>query len=106
MLPICLDEIDECRPFFMAILGHRYGWVPEAIDNDLLGATRGSPDSPDEASRSWRSTTGLCRPERPTRCSTCETRRGSTVTRPGPNEQSWNRPIRMRGGGSQSSKRR
>ena len=36
VLPICLDEIDECRPFFMAILGHRYGWVPEAIDNDLL----------------------------------------------------------------------
>ena len=36
MLPICLDEIDECRPFFMAILGHRYGWIPESIDDDLI----------------------------------------------------------------------
>ncbi len=36
VLPICLDEIDECRPFFMAILGHRYGWVPESIDDDLV----------------------------------------------------------------------
>ena len=30
-LPICLAEVDECRPFFLAILGERYGWVPDAI---------------------------------------------------------------------------
>jgi hypothetical protein len=28
VLDICLDEIDSCRPFFLGILGHRYGWVP------------------------------------------------------------------------------
>ncbi len=27
-LDICLDEIDTCRPFFIGILGHRYGWIP------------------------------------------------------------------------------
>ncbi len=27
-LDICLDEIDTCRPFFLGILGHRYGWTP------------------------------------------------------------------------------
>jgi len=27
-LDICLDEIDSCRPFFLGLLGHRYGWVP------------------------------------------------------------------------------
>jgi hypothetical protein len=32
-LSICLDEIERCRPFFVCILGERYGWVPppEAI---------------------------------------------------------------------------
>src|SRR5579871_6011449 len=24
----CLDEIDSCRPFFIGLLGDRYGWVP------------------------------------------------------------------------------
>jgi len=31
VLDICLAEIDACRPFFIAILGERYGWIdPEA----------------------------------------------------------------------------
>jgi tetratricopeptide (TPR) repeat protein len=29
---VCLDEIDRCRPFFIAILGNRYGWVPDLSD--------------------------------------------------------------------------
>src|SRR3954447_14669318 len=28
VLPVCLGEIDRCRPFFLGILGERYGWVP------------------------------------------------------------------------------
>ena len=27
-LDLCLQQIDECRPFFIGILGERYGWVP------------------------------------------------------------------------------
>jgi WD40 repeat protein len=27
-LDICLDEIDSCRPYFLGLLGHRYGWIP------------------------------------------------------------------------------
>jgi telomerase protein component 1 len=27
VLEICLDEIERCRPFFIGILGERYGWV-------------------------------------------------------------------------------
>src|ERR1051325_378318 len=26
VLKICLDEIDLCRPYFIGILGERYGW--------------------------------------------------------------------------------
>jgi nephrocystin-3 len=29
VLPICLSEIDRSRPFFVGLLGERYGWVPE-----------------------------------------------------------------------------
>ncbi|MBQ7999983.1 MAG: DUF4062 domain-containing protein [Ruminococcus sp.] len=39
VLPICLSEIDRCRPFFIGILGNRYGSVlesiPEQIGNSL-----------------------------------------------------------------------
>jgi len=29
---VCLKRIDECRPFFLCLLGQRYGWVPERKD--------------------------------------------------------------------------
>lgn len=32
VLPICLAEIDRCRPFFIGLLGERYGWVPDEDD--------------------------------------------------------------------------
>lgn len=25
---VCIDEIDKCEPFFVGLLGHRYGWIP------------------------------------------------------------------------------
>jgi nephrocystin-3 len=28
VLPICLAEIQRCRPYFVGMLGERYGWVP------------------------------------------------------------------------------
>ena len=36
-LKFCLDEIKACRPFFIALLGERYGWTPgpEAFTADL-----------------------------------------------------------------------
>lgn len=36
-LKLCLDEIRTCRPFFIGLLGERYGWVPggEAYSPDL-----------------------------------------------------------------------
>ena len=36
VLPICFQEIDNCRSFFIGILGERYGWIPEKIDGALL----------------------------------------------------------------------
>lgn len=36
VLPICLAEIRNCRPYFLGLLGERYGWVPEEIDPALL----------------------------------------------------------------------
>ncbi len=36
----CLEEVDRCRPYFIGIIGDRYGWVPEyyevMMDPDLL----------------------------------------------------------------------
>jgi tetratricopeptide (TPR) repeat protein len=36
VLPICLDEIKNCFPFFIGILGERYGWVPMEIPKELI----------------------------------------------------------------------
>ncbi|WP_247116052.1 tetratricopeptide repeat protein [Marinobacter sp. S6332] len=38
VLPICLAEIDRSRPFFIGLLGERYGWVPpsEAYPAEIL----------------------------------------------------------------------
>jgi len=36
-LKLCLDEIRSCRPFFVGLLGERYGWTPgaDALTADL-----------------------------------------------------------------------
>eukprot|EP01105_Mastigella_eilhardi_P008303 TRINITY_DN2021_c4_g2_i1.p1 TRINITY_DN2021_c4_g2~~TRINITY_DN2021_c4_g2_i1.p1 ORF type:complete len:1404 (-),score=366.79 TRINITY_DN2021_c4_g2_i1:51-4172(-) len=31
-LEMCLTEIDNCRPFFIGLLGNRYGWVPDKYE--------------------------------------------------------------------------
>ncbi len=36
VLPICLAEIERCRPYFIGVLGERYGWTPDVISPDLL----------------------------------------------------------------------
>ena len=39
ILRTCFDAIDDCKPFFIALLGHRYGWIPEKkiyLSSDLL----------------------------------------------------------------------
>lgn len=38
VLEICLREIENSLPFFVGIIGDRYGWVPEKslVDNDVL----------------------------------------------------------------------
>jgi tetratricopeptide (TPR) repeat protein len=36
ILEICLREISACRPYFVGLLGERYGWVPDAIGPGLV----------------------------------------------------------------------
>src|ERR1019366_2199170 len=38
VLPLCLAEIEHCRPYFIGLLGERYGWVPEEIPEELIAA--------------------------------------------------------------------
>jgi hypothetical protein len=32
VLPLCLQEIEHCRPYFIGLLGERYGWVPKEVE--------------------------------------------------------------------------
>jgi tetratricopeptide (TPR) repeat protein len=52
VLKVCLDEIDRSRPFLVALLGDRYGWIPPA--NRITAAARdaGVPESVDLAGKS------------------------------------------------------
>jgi hypothetical protein len=36
VITFCLEQIDECRPFFLGLLGDRYGWVPPRLPADTL----------------------------------------------------------------------
>lgn len=36
VLPVCLAEIRNCRPYFLGILGERYGWVPDRLPPDVV----------------------------------------------------------------------
>jgi len=36
VLPVCLEEIHRCRPYFIGILGERYGWLPNEIPQELI----------------------------------------------------------------------
>jgi hypothetical protein len=31
LLPLCLAEIERCRPYFIGLLGERYGWVASSL---------------------------------------------------------------------------
>lgn len=53
VLPLCLAEIERCRPYFIGVLGERYGWVPDQLDEDLLA------DQPWLAEHRQRSVTDL-----------------------------------------------
>lgn len=36
VLPICLEEINTCRPYFIGILGERYGWIPDTVSPEVI----------------------------------------------------------------------
>lgn len=38
VLPLCLEEIKNCRPYFIGLLGERYGWVPDEIPKEIIEA--------------------------------------------------------------------
>lgn len=37
---ICLDVIDQCRPYLIVLLGERYGWIPDGKTVAHLGDSR------------------------------------------------------------------
>ena len=36
VVDICLREIDNCRPFFIGLIGNRYGWIPTKYGTNTL----------------------------------------------------------------------
>jgi len=48
-LTVCLEEIDKCRPFFIGLLGERYGWVPDRIPPGLLSRQPWLAEQPDRS---------------------------------------------------------
>lgn len=60
VLDLCLQQIDECRPFFIGILGDRYGWVPDEYPDEAVSKYDGCNIKPTRASPSWKSSTASC----------------------------------------------
>jgi tetratricopeptide (TPR) repeat protein len=36
ILPICLEEIRLSRPYFIGLLGERYGWIPQSVPPSVI----------------------------------------------------------------------
>ncbi|MFH0953762.1 MAG: DUF4062 domain-containing protein [Verrucomicrobiota bacterium] len=36
VLPLCLAEIERSRPYFIGLLGERYGWIPDTIRPEII----------------------------------------------------------------------
>ena len=36
VLPLCLAEIERSRPYFIGLLGERYGWIPDTIQPEVI----------------------------------------------------------------------
>lgn len=36
VLPLCLAEIEGSRPYFIGLLGERYGWVPDSLRPEII----------------------------------------------------------------------
>ncbi|HTX22095.1 MAG TPA: DUF4062 domain-containing protein [Candidatus Aquilonibacter sp.] len=55
-LKFCLDEIHACRPFFIGLLGERYGWTPgdDAFTLTCSKNSRGWPTFVAGASPNWK----------------------------------------------------
>jgi len=34
-LQVCRDVVDECRPYFLCMLGGRYGWTPPGHEDSI-----------------------------------------------------------------------
>jgi tetratricopeptide (TPR) repeat protein len=48
---ICMAEIDRCRPYFIGILGERYGWIPpgapvSVTEQEIIYGALGAPEKP------------------------------------------------------------
>lgn len=52
VLKVCLDEIERSKPFLVALLGDRYGWIPPAQRIAAAARDAGLPDSVEVAGRS------------------------------------------------------
>lgn len=57
-LQICLDEIESCRPFFICLLGERYGWTPLPPVVDETAAQRLKPDAAELLQQAYRPNEG------------------------------------------------
>lgn len=36
VLPICLEEIKRCRPYFIELLRERHGWIPGTVPEEVV----------------------------------------------------------------------
>jgi WD40 repeat protein len=55
-LALCLREIERCRPFFVCLLGERFGWVPppDEVPTFVYQAVREQGELPEEIAAHYR----------------------------------------------------
>lgn len=47
----CLMEVDECHPYFIGLIGERYGWIPKSVEQDPSTGWISNPSTPELSNR-------------------------------------------------------
>jgi hypothetical protein len=94
VLDLCLQQIDECRPFFIGILGQRHGWVPTRLPADASNGPRSRTPPAD----SDRAPPPAARTQRPPRTAARPRAHGPSHTAPRPRRARTGQPAGGRPG--------
>ena len=68
VVDLCLEEIKHCKPYFIGLVGNRYGWCPDKYDDELEEKYQFIKDNEDKSVTELEMILGAINAENKSRC--------------------------------------